>query len=398
MLEIVKQAVPVIDMPGEAAFFEDYVWPNRPVVIRGFADGWAQGGRWSPQYLLETVGNRPVRVTVSEGRYDFDRASDNWIDKEHDQMMDLVEVVGKITEPECSGTCIYLHQKSVHERFPELIPAIRTPELVPSSSMITTNLWFGSAGNVSSLHYDQPNNFLVQLHGRKKLFLFSPDEWSNLYPSDTIRHFSRISLGQPDYSEFPRLAHASGMEVELEPGDSLFLPPFWWHEVHSTTASISVNMFWRAYTHQQACPAMVSVLPEIHRDLPQLYSRYLPGRLPTLIEFATHLCERSLESAAMVVGGAVIRQRLVEMLTRENPWAAVDPQLPDDRQTRRILDQMQDAGYVDSAMQQQIIEWLEMANRALQEPAGSHVGCKGVLRRIQTWTSQPVERSCVEII
>jgi len=50
---------------------------------------------------------------------------------------------------------------------------------------------------------------------------------------------------------FPRLAHARGREVVLQPGDVLFLPAYWWHEVTTLPVppgelAVSVS-FWSAY-------------------------------------------------------------------------------------------------------------------------------------------------------
>ena len=50
---------------------------------------------------------------------------------------------------------------------------------------------------------------------------------------------AQVDLRNEDDSRFPRLAKAIKREVILEPGDLLFLPAYWWHEV--TTLPVQPN-------------------------------------------------------------------------------------------------------------------------------------------------------------
>ena len=44
--------------------------------------------------------------------------------------------------------------------------------------------------------------------------------------------------------KFPRFSVVRGWETTLEPGDMLYIPALWWHQVLSTKQSISINCFW----------------------------------------------------------------------------------------------------------------------------------------------------------
>ena len=50
----------------------------------------------------------------------------------------------------------------------------------------------------------------------------------------------RVCLSSPDLGRFPRFAGATGYEVTLRPGDCLFLPRMWWHEIDSLSESLSL--------------------------------------------------------------------------------------------------------------------------------------------------------------
>ncbi|NCJ04944.1 cupin-like domain-containing protein [Synechococcales cyanobacterium C] len=120
------------------------------------------------------------------------------------------------------------------------------------------NLWVGPGGHVESLHYDPSDGTLMQLHGDKKVMLFPPHQWANLYAfpiSVHLRHgmklrcwFSQVNLNAPDFEAFPQLPIALQHQVEviLKAGELLYIPAGWWHEVTAlgTEMSCSVNRFW----------------------------------------------------------------------------------------------------------------------------------------------------------
>ncbi len=241
------QSVERIAMPSRDAFFDAHVWPCRPAVLTDLAARWGALDRWEPPALARRVHDVRLPVSITQGIYDFARGDDNWVPRDTVTAMSVAELVARLDEGR--EECLYLNQQSIPERFPELMAELREPDILPPGSVQKLYLWLGSKGNVSSLHYDRPNNFLVQLHGRKRLVLFAPQDHAALYPSQKISHFSRVDIERPDLEAFPDYASAQGYEVVLEAGDTLYLPPFWWHQVYSESTSVSVSVFWHAYSH-----------------------------------------------------------------------------------------------------------------------------------------------------
>eukprot|EP01124_Arcella_intermedia_P003955 TRINITY_DN12237_c0_g1_i1.p1 TRINITY_DN12237_c0_g1~~TRINITY_DN12237_c0_g1_i1.p1 ORF type:complete len:192 (+),score=40.02 TRINITY_DN12237_c0_g1_i1:563-1138(+) len=86
------------------------------------------------------------------------------------------------------------------------------------------------------------------ISGLKKVKLFSPTYFKNLYPNDlgslgrTVQ--SRVNLDNPDLVQFPNLKDVICEEGSLYPGDLLFIPGFYWHQVTSVESSISINIFY----------------------------------------------------------------------------------------------------------------------------------------------------------
>jgi hypothetical protein len=128
------------------------------------------------------------------------------------------------------------------------------------------NIWVGSGGHIESLHYDTLDGTLIQLHGCKKIVFFPPNQLQNLYPFPIWQHlkhglkvrswFSQVYLEDPDFIEFPKVAKAlaSKCEVILNPGELLYIPAGWWHEVTALGDEMvcSINRFWRVYPASRA--------------------------------------------------------------------------------------------------------------------------------------------------
>jgi ribosomal protein L16 Arg81 hydroxylase len=103
-------------------------------------------------------------------------------------------------------------------------------------------MWIGPAGTVTPLHHDLTNNFIVQITGRKRVRLTPAAEVGKLY---NHRHvFSEImdlEAARVDTPRYPRLAELRSYDVLLEPGDVLFVPVAWWHQVTSLDFSVTIT-------------------------------------------------------------------------------------------------------------------------------------------------------------
>jgi hypothetical protein len=110
----------------------------------------------------------------------------------------------------------------------------------------------GIAKTLYHCHYDLNPNLHFQLVGRKRFILFPPSEWRSLYPFPVHHDFdrrSRVDWDNPDDVRFPEWRRARGLLVELDPGDCLYLPPFWWHHVQTLTTPCVSIACWFYDTH-----------------------------------------------------------------------------------------------------------------------------------------------------
>ena len=56
-------------------------------------------------------------------------------------------------------------------------------------------------------------------------------------------------LEEPDYQKFPRLRDLRGFETVVGPGDLLYIPNCWWHQVETLRENTVSITFWYKVRH-----------------------------------------------------------------------------------------------------------------------------------------------------
>jgi lysine-specific demethylase 8 len=112
--------------------------------------------------------------------------------------------------------------------------------------------WLGPRGSTSPLHFDPLDNLLMQIMGRKVIWLFSPHvrgaSWH--YAGHEGRYQPNTSPINPEHydaKQYPLFREQGPVALTcvLTPGDILYIPSKWWHYVRSVDTSASVNVWWR---------------------------------------------------------------------------------------------------------------------------------------------------------
>src|SRR6201999_1875668 len=103
----------------------------------------------------------------------------------------------------------------------------------------TVSIWLGNR-TLAATHYDLSNNIACCMVGHRRFTLFPPDQVANLYPGPLEptpggQVVSMVDFRDPDRARYPRFAEAeaAGQVAELDPGDILFYPALWWHQVEA---------------------------------------------------------------------------------------------------------------------------------------------------------------------
>jgi hypothetical protein len=126
------------------------------------------------------------------------------------------------------------------------IPSLN--EYLPSPRFLAEapgiHFWLGSASSGTPLHCHQHGDFFVQqLIGRRK-FLFVPPHEAPLVgclPVNINISTAAFDPFEPDEGQFPGADQIHVLQADLEPGDALLIPGFWFHAIKISEPSMSAT-------------------------------------------------------------------------------------------------------------------------------------------------------------
>lgn len=160
------------------------------------------------------------------------------------------ERYGRISEQQqpSAQDLIYLAQNDIA---PELNHDFDLPSIVNElgeGKLYSVMMWIGPYGCVSPLHYDPLDNAFLQFVGVKKVLMYPPGSHVGAGLEGNQSNTSPINFEkQPlDLVQYPFLEDLPpAVECTLHPGDLLYIPKRWWHQVRTVETSVSINAWWR---------------------------------------------------------------------------------------------------------------------------------------------------------
>lgn len=213
------------------SFWNNYVAIEKPVIIENVGSDWPANTLWSESYLQKRLAEEPSA-----------KAAFLWYWMEKNAL-------------------------SEDYRIPDIVDkAVDDHTVFPRSQMM--RIWVHKQGNLSSWHYDSnmASVFNVQITGRKKWSLISPDTPLPCYPYTNFA----ILDGKGD-KVFRKKVYA---RFDLNPGEMLYLPPLWFHQVEAYEEE-NINLNW-VFTKQET--QVISAT--FKREFERYYLAYYFSRHP----------------------------------------------------------------------------------------------------------------------
>ncbi|EAL72803.1 transcription factor jumonji, jmjC domain-containing protein [Dictyostelium discoideum AX4] len=240
--------------PSLNEFKNEYMIKGNPCVIENLMKEWPcfNERNWSDlNYLKNVAGSRLVPIEIGPN-YLHEKMKQKLIN--FNKFIDEY-IISKNSDDD-NDDIGYLAQTKLFEQIPQLRNDILIPEYCKikigcgdddndnnKEDNVEINAWLGPKGTVTPLHYDPKHNFLCQIVGRKYIKLFSPKESNNLYPHLNSKLFfntSMVDVENPDHSKFPLFKNCDYIELILNAGEILYIPPTYWHFVKSLSQSFSI--------------------------------------------------------------------------------------------------------------------------------------------------------------
>ena len=220
-------------------FIERYVRGCRPVVLTDLAHDWPAMQRWSFAEFKRRFGN--LTVQVQSGR---DADADYEVNKvrlrrdtNFAAFLDRVATSGETNDE-------YLTASNEILRRPEFMSLLddigSLPDFCNRAAMSrSASLWVGPAGTRTPLHHDTLMLLHTQIVGRKRWRFVSPLSGPQVYNDFDV--YSPVDFEKLDLARFPEAAKVKVLDVVVEPGETMFLPLAWWHQVSSLDRCISLS-------------------------------------------------------------------------------------------------------------------------------------------------------------
>ena len=135
----------------------------------------------------------------------------------------------------------------VHEVMPELFDDIVRPAYCRDASWFRSRFWYAPPDARGPLHRDLPENLYAQVSGHKRFVLIDRRLTRMMHRhsfASGVPNYSPVDAEEPDLERFPRFRDAPREVAELGPGDLLYIPRLWWHQVRTIGTCVSVNYWW----------------------------------------------------------------------------------------------------------------------------------------------------------
>ena len=246
-----------VDLPAGSPASEALLTSDTPWVARGYLNDWPvvqhaeQGSENALSYLAGFYQGRPVSAFLAEpetkGRFFYNKDVTGFNFVQVDTRLDQVFSKLLSLQNEPNPPSLYVGSTQTSVWLPGFNEAHPLPMALPG---VMTSLWIGNQSRVAA-HFDFPRNIAGCVIGQRRFTLFPPDQVGNLYvgPWDLTpagQPISMVDFDNPDYDRFPRFAEAerNALGVVLEPGDVIYIPNMWWHQVESLSAINGLVNFW----------------------------------------------------------------------------------------------------------------------------------------------------------
>jgi hypothetical protein len=274
------------ELSNPAQFLSEVVEPCRPVVMRGLVDGWpvvhaaSRSAQDLRDYLarfdagLQTeafVGDRKIAGKYYYGAdlkgFNFERRRMRFCDA----VSAMIATHARNDEP-----TMYVGSVPVQDYLPGFAAQNVLRVL---AAHVAPRIWLGHASNVSA-HFDAVDNVACVVAGARRFTLYPPQAIAGLYvgPIDHTMAGQPVSLAAAapeDDRKYPlfRKIREQALRTELKPGDAIYIPKLWWHQIESTAPFNGlVNYWWDAFASGPDAPytsLLLSMIAIAERPLPE---------------------------------------------------------------------------------------------------------------------------------
>lgn len=217
----------------------EYASIGKPVIITDVVKNWKASTKWTLDFFREKYGsvetdgvrdrNNGTNISMTIGDY-----IDYLETGETEKSLYLFDFP-MFEYPElCEDFTVTDYFSNLLENFPQ--------ELFTKYGFQRYKYFIMGGKDLSiGLHIDASftQAWLAVIYGLKRLILIPPDQEKFVYQK--FGYLGEVDAFNPDLEKFPLYAKATPVEFILNPGEILYIPPMWWHQIENLSPSIALG-------------------------------------------------------------------------------------------------------------------------------------------------------------
>uniref|UniRef100_A0A3Q2XMF9 Jumonji domain containing 8 n=1 Tax=Hippocampus comes TaxID=109280 RepID=A0A3Q2XMF9_HIPCM len=206
--------------------FHSYAY-STPVVITGLTDNTKFRSLCSKWNLLTTYGDRQVRLSTAN-TYSYTKVDMSF--------RDYVDDLLRPQSPDVLGSdTLYMFGDNNLSEWRSLLDVYEPPAFLLPGTHRAFSFGIAGPGTGVPFHWHGPG-FSEVIYGRKRWFLYPPDEGPPFHPN-----MSTLSWLRDVYPGLP--PHQAPLQCTIRPGQVLYFPDRWWHATLNLDTSIFISTF-----------------------------------------------------------------------------------------------------------------------------------------------------------
>jgi hypothetical protein len=279
-------AIDATQLAGVSAFQREVVELCRPLVLRGLVSSWpvvhaaTRSDEDLRDYLLRFDQGGHAEAFFGDrsiaGKYYYRDGLEGFnFESRRTSFGDALKTM-VASKSDANAPTMYMGSLPVNDFLPGF--AVQNVlSVLPAH--VAPRIWLGHASNVSA-HFDAFDNVACVVSGRRRFTLYPPEAIDRLYvgPLDNTMAGQPVSLAAAapaGDARYPRFAEVrdQALGAELEPGDAIFIPKLWWHQVESLAPFNGlINYWWDAFAVGPDAPyvsLLLSMIAIAERPAPE---------------------------------------------------------------------------------------------------------------------------------
>lgn len=214
-----------------------------PTVITDVIQYWDVIKDITPDYLKKNFPYLKIKLQTTVAEQEPTHITINTIEQYVDWLNKVDDIRSQnVSNVYMSEDNVFLKESKLYKYLDKYTELIHTPLALVKDYYF----WMGPKGIREGLHYDKDyRNILCQIQGRRRIILFNPEQTKYMYPSSKFDNgslLSKVDFWNPNLNRFPKFRKAKYIEMILNPGQMLYIPPYWWYAAEYLDTNISISI------------------------------------------------------------------------------------------------------------------------------------------------------------